>query len=518
MSDLTRREFSKRMAAGIGGSALFQPSVFSSTRSAGPPEQPNIVFICSDQHSYRYTGYAGHEFVETPHLDRIARQGVIFENAYTGAPVCVPGRSCMMTGTYPSDCNSFGNSTVWDGSHPTWGTRLQEVGYYTRATGKMDIDPSKGIGFEEVDTSHGHITGPDITELFRRPVGYRMGERPNVDGRPRDDRHSDQGHAQNTAEFIREEGIEMDQPWATYIGFSQPHPSFVALQKYYERFYPNRVDMPNIPPGHLESQHLMFQELRRFKRIATPIPDERIRRARAGYYGMVKELDEYIGQLWNVLEETGQLKNTVFIYTSDHGEMLGAHGLWYKNNLYEDGAHIPLVVAGAGIPNDVTVDTPVAHVDLIYTMLEWAGAETPSELRGHSLTPLMNGDRGHHPGFSYSESHSEGNCTGSFMIRKGDWKYLHFTWYDDLLFNLEEDPNEFTNRIDDPATEDIRQELEDILREEIDPDEVTRRAFATQERFLADMSDRLGEEGLFEALRRRLGDGQARALAARHAG
>ncbi|MFB6135369.1 MAG: sulfatase-like hydrolase/transferase [Halobacteriaceae archaeon] len=483
------------------------------------PDRPNVVFVCSDQHGYRYTGFGGHPYVETPNLDRLAAEGVVFENAYCASPVCTPSRASLLTGVYPSDVNSFCNSTVWDGSCPTWGTRLREAGYRTWSTGKFDLDPAHEVGFEEVETGHGHATSPDVTSLFRRPLCYRMGERPGVDGRSREERHADAGLADNAEAFLREEAPETDGPWAAWVGFSQPHPPFTALEEHFEHYHPGRVEPPNVPPGHLEDQHLTFQRLRAFKRVADPVPEERVRRARAGYYGAITELDEYVGRLLEALADAGELEDTVFVYTSDHGEMLGEHGLWYKNNLYEDAAHVPLVVAGAGLPEGEAVETPVGHVDLVHTLLEWAGADPPEPQRGHALDPLVEGRRAEaeHPGYAYAESHSEGNCTGSFMIRKGDWKYVHFTWYDDLLFDLAEDPNEFENRIDDPAAADVREELRDLLYEEVDPEAVTRRAFDRQEELLEEMAREEGK-GLFEELRGRLGDGQARALVDRHTG
>ena len=271
--------------------------------------------------------------------------------------------------------------------------------------------------------------------------------------------------------------------------------------------------MPNIPPGHLEDLHLVYQELRHFKRIATPIPEERIRRARAAYYAMISELDEYIGRLLDALEKSGQLENTIFIYTSDHGESLGEHGLWYKNNLYDVAARVPLIMMGPGIPKGKRVTSPIGHVDVVATILEWANIKQPPELRGHSLTSLLGGASGDHPEFAFSESHSEGNCTGSFMIRKGDWKYIHFTWYDDMLFNVKEDPNEFNNRIDDPTTKKIVAELKAILESLIDTEAVTIRAFKTQEGILKKWANQMTEEELFEQFKSRLGSGQARSMA-----
>ena len=496
----TRRQF----AAALGAAA---------TATAQTGRKPNIVFVCSDQHSFKYAGYAGHPVVKTPHLDRIASRGAVFENAYCGSPVCVPGRSCMMTGLYPHETSSYCNSTVWDGSHPTWGTRLRAAGYRTEATGKFDLNPDFDIGFREHETSHAHRTGPDITSLFRSPVAYRVGEREQIRGRPRDTPHADERRAQACVDFIRGDAARLDQPWCYYVGFTAPHPAFVAGREYWEMYPLDDVDVPIVPSGYLDKQHLVFQELRHFKRIATPIPERRIRSARAGYYGLVTELDEHIGRIWRALEETGALENTIFVYTSDHGEALGDHGLWLKNNLLEPAAHVPLVLAGAGIPSRRRVDTVTSHVDLVQSLLEWGGAAGATELRGSSLAPLLHGRTAEHPGWAYAESHSEGNATGSFMIRKGPWKYIRFTWYDDLLFNLEDDPGELRDRSGDPAAQDALRELRAILDSQVDTERITREAFDAQERMLERMARANTESGLTDILRGRMGDGLARVLA-----
>jgi choline-sulfatase len=517
MPEISRRDFNKTLLGGLAGTTMLS----GSARQAGNAKtkvKPNIVFICSDQHSYKYTGYMGHPVVRTPNMDRIAREGVTFTNAYTGQPVCTPGRACMMTGMFASDSHSYCNSTVWDGSHPTWGTHLKQQGYSCRAIGKMDLNDDFDSGFEEIETSHGHRHNPDITSLFRRPVAYRIGERENVDGSARSQRHRDGGRAELALQFLREAAPGEKQPWAIYVGMTAPHPKFIALQSYYDMYPTDNIDMPNIPPGHLENLHLAFQELRRFKRIATPISEDRVRRARAGYYGLVSELDEYVGKIYDALQRTGALQNTLFIYTSDHGESLGEHGLWYKNNLYDVAARVPLLIAGAGLPRGKRVETPVAHVDLVAMMLEMAQSEAAGKLRGHSLLPMLQGTPGNHPGFAFSESHSEGNCTGSFMIRKGDWKYIHFTWYDDLLFNVKDDPGEFNNLIAAAGTNDIREELKALLHAQLDPEAVTVTAFQTQDKFLHDMAARMTEEELAKVLQGRLGPGLARVLSAKAKG
>ena len=179
---------------------------------------------------------------------------------------------------------------------------------------------------------------------------------------------------------------------------------------------------------------------------------------------------------------------------------------------------MPLVISGPGVPRGRRVGRPVGHVDLVQSLLEWSGADGASELRGHSLIPLMNGESGGHPGWAYAESHSEGNTTGSFMIRKGPWKYIHFTWYEDLLFNLDEDPGELHDRSQDPAAQGVLRELRAILDSQVDTEAVTRAGFAAQERVLAKLAAQNSEADLAKILEGRMGKGLARMLAARAKG
>lgn len=499
------------MLRGVGGLTLASALPGTAEGDVLKSKRPNIVFLISDQHAYKYCGFMGHPFVRTPNLDRIARRGTVFSNAYCGSPVCTPSRAGMLSGVYPSDCNSFCNATVWDGSLPTWPQLLRDAGYRTFGAGKVDTRNDFDLGFDQsYQVSNQHEDDPDITALFRRPLCFRPGERDVIDGRARAARHKDEGLAGAAVEFIQQQA-RGTQPWAAYCGLYLPHPAFAGLKDQYE-YYLSRVDLPNIPPGHLEAQHDVFTQLRHFKNLGTPVSEEKVRRARAAYYAMITEMDEYVGRLWSALEETGQLENTLFVYTSDHGESLGEHGLWLKNNLYDVGARIPLVMAGPGVPSGKTVDTAVAHVDLIRTLLEVGRARASEKLRGHSLMPLINGQSSQHPGWAYSESHSEGNCTGSFMIRKGDWKYLHFTWYDGLLFNLADDPGEFRNRFNDPTARDALHELRGILLNHVDPVEITERAFRTQRQRLDRLAEGRTPDSMLDVLRGRLGEGQAVSL------
>lgn len=476
-------------------------------------DRPNILFICADEHGGPFLGSMGHPIVKTPNLDRLAASGVQFRNAYCGSPVCVPARASLMSGIFPSDASSYCNSTVFHKPVPSWGNRLRDAGYECWATGKLDLTEGTDYGFHEVDTSHGHSVNPDITSLLRAPMCFRATIRNDVNGSFRSTTRDEKVLA-NALRFLREDVRRTSKPWAIYAGFNAPHYAFVVNPKYASLYPPESMPLPDVPLDYLDKRHPVFEQLANFQRISTPIAADRIRRARAVYFGMITEFDRMIGNLLDDLEKTGQMERTLIVYTSDHGEMLGENGLWFKNVLLEPAARVPLILAGAGLPRGKQVDTPVMHVDMVATMLELAGVPHDSKLRGHSLMALARGQSGAHPGIAYSESHSEGNCTGSFMIRKANWKYIYVTGYEPSLFDLRSDPGEQRNLAGNPETAAIQKELHaELVRLIPNPDKVTEDAFAAQQALLDKMLRNNTRDQFYEALRSRLGAGQARVLA-----
>jgi choline-sulfatase len=507
MKELNRREFLGAVGASAASAATQQSS----------RQRPNILFICSDNFNPNVVGCAGHPIVKTPNIDRLAAEGTYFTNCYCGSPVCAPSRAGLITGMFPSDVESFCNATPFQGPAPTWGQRLRQAGYYCKATGKMDLTARTDLGFEQVLTTHGHEAHPDVTALFRRPLCYRVDERPDIDGRILEGEHTDVPVMRTALGFLRDNAPKRPEPWALYVGYVGPLPGFHAERRYYEMYSPANVDLPHIPPGYLETLPEPWQATRSFKRIATPIPERRIRRARAAYYGNVTAVDERIGQLLDQLDRSGLRENTVVVYTADHGRSLGEHGLWYHNEPTDNSSRVTLIVAGPGILAGRRIHTPVMHADLYPTLLELAGATVPSGLRGHSLLPMCRGQAGDHPGFAYGECHAEGTCTGSFVIRKGSWKYIHYTYYDSLLFNMEQDPMEMRNVVGTPEGRQVSRELRQILLSLVDPTERTERAFARQEQILRDLCARLTFEELLKfGFERRLGKGQAVTLLKKH--
>ncbi|MGA2271439.1 MAG: sulfatase-like hydrolase/transferase [Bryobacteraceae bacterium] len=503
MPDISRRTFGASVLAAAGAPML----------RAAAADRPNIVVICADEHGGPFLGSAGHPIVKTPNLDRLARAGVQFHSAYCGSPVCVPSRAGMMSGMFPSDVGSYCNSTSFKKPVPTWGNRLRDAGYECWASGKLDLTAGNDYGFHEVDTDHGHSGSPDITSLFRAPMCFRASVRNQVNGSFQDRKSHDDTVFANALRFLREDARTLRKPWAMYTGCLLPHPDFIAKPRYAAMYPPEAMPLPNVSLDYLDRRHPAFEQLANFQRFSSPIDPARIRRARAAYFGMISELDGMVGALLDELEKAGQMDTTLVVYTSDHGEMLGDHGLWLKNLLLENAARVPLIMAGAGLPAGKSVHTPVMHVDMVATMLELAGLPPDAKLRGHSLVPLARGVSGAHPGVAYSESHSEGNCTGSFMIRKERWKYIYFTGYAPLLFDLGRDPGEQNDLAGRPETAAIQRELHaELLRLAPNPDAITEQAFAVQQALLNEMVRTSTRQQFCDGLQSRLGAGQARVL------
>jgi choline-sulfatase len=339
---------------------------------------------------------------------------------------------------------------------------------------------------------------------------FRTDERVLVNGLPKDRAEADRGRVARGQKFVGERLAVPGAPWAAYIGLTSPHPPFEAPQRYLDLYAENSIELPRVDPAEFDREALYFSILRNFSMISAPISEERQRNARRAYYAMITELDDLLGSFLAYLDEQKFLDDSLVVYTSDHGEMYGNHALWLKRSLYEESARVPLILAGAGLPRGVVIDTPVSDVDVTATLLDLAGAKRPKHLRGRSLLPLIHGDLKASPPHVYCESHTEGACTGAFMLRKGDWKYLHFSFYDDdQLFNLRQDPEERENLFGRIETAKIQEDLHGTLLSLVDPEEVSLRAFDQQKRFLTEMVGRVSEAEFSSLLRRRLGKAQA---------
>jgi choline-sulfatase len=442
--------------------------------------QPNFLIVMSDQHDPMRSSAYGHPFARTPTMDRLAREGVTFDRAYCNTPLCAPGRISFMTGRYVHHIQTWDNSTPHPSDLVTWAHHLRARGYDAVLSGKMHfLGPDQLHGFRAQ-------LAIDLHAQQRHPI-FAWNEQHGPVAAAAEWRHvaqAGQGTSrvlevddqveQAALEYLRDPA-RRDQPFALCVGFIAPHDPWFVPEPYYSSYYPI-VDMPNLPPGHLENLPPAARVLRDRHRMAGPFTDEEVRRTRAAYDGMVTRLDEQIGRLLACLEERGLADNTAVVYTSDHGEMLGEHGLWRKSNFYEQSARVPLQIR---LPDrrwaGRRVDASASLVDLTATLLDLAGVPADAagtDLDGVSLLPALRGDLPFRDEV-FGEYLAHGNDRPRAMIRRGRWKLCYGYVPDDRpqleLYDLARDPGEFDNLAGRPEHAAVERALLNRLLEGWDP-------------------------------------------------
>jgi choline-sulfatase len=462
----------------------------------------NLLFILSDEHNRDITGCYGNPLVKTPHLDALAARGTRFRAAYCNCPICVPSRASLATGRYVHEIGCWDNAHPYDGSARGWGHRLIEQGHEVAAIGKLHyrtLDDQTGFS-EEINTLHVVDGMGDLLGLMRR----ELPERGNVKALARDAGRGESTytHYDRSITLAAKDWLEgkarqrPDKPWLLFVGFVLPHFPLVAPPEFFDLYPLDRMPLPRFYRDGERPEHPVLNALRGCLNYADYFDEERLRTALAAYHGMVSFLDHNIGRLLQALDETGLAADTRVIYTSDHGDNLGNRGFWGKSVMYEEAVAVPLIMAGDDIPQDHVVQTPVSLVDLHPTFLEALGEQPEPGARrpGRSLFELARhevADR-----VVFSEYHAVGATAGIYMVRKGRWKYVHYVGHRPQLFDLEADPQEAQDLGASPAHASVRAELEAELRKIVDPDAVNARAFADQERKIA-------EHGGPEAIRQR---------------
>jgi len=418
--------------------------------------------------------------VKTPHLDRLAARGTRFASAYCQTPICVPSRGSLATGRWPHTIDSWDNATPYVGAEaPSWGHRLTAQGHHVTTIGKLHYrradDPS-GFPDQRVPLHVVDGTG-DLYGLLR-------GDMPP---RPQSLRHVIEARA-GESEYVR-------KPWVLFVGFVSPHFPLVVPDAYFGLYRQDELPLPVAWTDARWSRHPVHELHRRQLGLTTALDEATVRKAIAAYYGLVSFLDEQIGTVLAALEESGLGGSTRVIYTSDHGEMLGEHGLWWKSTMFESAVTVPLVVAGADVPVDRVVRTNAMLVDVYPTLLEMAGAVPSPEdadLPGRSLVALAREpDTDRH---AFSEYHAIFSSRGMFMLRLGRWKYVHHVDGPPELFDLDTDPDELRDLALDPGHDGVRQACEAELSRLVDAQAVDARARAHQRR-------RLDAGGGFEHVR-----------------
>jgi len=449
----------------------------------------NLLFILSDQHSRRVTGCYGNPVVRTPNLDALAARGTRFGSAYCQTPICVPARASLATGRYAYRIDSWDNATPYIGTEAdSWGHRLITKGHKVTTIGKLHYrkvgDP---CGFPDQRIPLHVLEGVgDLYGLLREKMPVRPQSRNQVlEARAGEAEYIryDRGTAQAAVRWLRQEAQGEARPWCLMVSFATPHFPLIVPEQYFNLYPPDALPLPVQWRPEEWSRHPVLEFKRRLQALDTPFDERTIRNAMAAYYGLVTFLDEQIGIVLQALTEAGFAGNTRIIYTSDHGEMLGEHGMWWKSTMYESAVAVPLIVAGPDVPAGKVVNTNAMLVDVFPGIVEAVGAELSpkdADLPGESLFRLA--QEPDKPRTAFSEYHAIFSPSGVFMIRNARYKYVYYVGYPPQLFDLVADPDETQDLARDPAHAEAVAACERELRSIVDPEAVDRRARADQRR------------------------------------
>ena len=440
--------------------------------------QPNILLLMTDQHSKYHLGCYGDELVRTPNLDRLAASGMRFDNAYCASPVCVPSRMSFMTSRRPSANHVWNNNHVLRSDIPTWAHSLGIAGYETALIGRM------------------HFVGTDHRHGFeKRPIGEYSAHHP---GAPRlggihlDKLAGTSGQSRRAVEvagkghttyqafdemvtgaactYLEEKAASSDdRPFAAVAGFVLPHCPFAAPDDLFDYYY-DRVDVPQPTAEERAREPAAIRKFKELRGLYPPLDEERIRVARAAYFGLCEYFDMLSGRVLDALDQTGLAENTLVIYCSDHGEMAGEHGCWWKSNYYEGSVGVPLVARMPGVIDPGTSSDVICNLmDIGPTFTEVAGANPLHNVDGQSLWGTMTGDSPMTRDETFSE-HLGQEGIPSRMLRTGRWKYYEYAnTTPPALFDLEHDPGELNDLGQAPDHDLLRRELSELLHTGWDP-------------------------------------------------
>ncbi len=444
--------------------------------------RPNLLYIHSDQHSPYVAGCYGDSLVETPHLDALAERGVVFDNTYCPSPICVPSRMSMLSGRYPCDNQVWTNSHILDSGIPTFAHAMGAGGYRPVLIGRMhSVGPDQLHGYaERLVGDHGPNQpggqGVDHGQLAGTAGPGRVSLRLSGHGQSAYQVH-DEDVTAATVDYFNRLGVakragQTAEPFSVSVGFMLPHQPFVArLQDY--RYYYENIAPPQTPEPFGDHLHPHIKQWRQACEIEE-VSEEETRRARAAYWALVHRLDALIGQIIAALRENDLEQNTLILYTSDHGEQVGEHGLWWKQTFYEDSVKVPAILAWPGhLPAGTRCDRVISSLDLNATMLDALGCPALPHSRGRSVLPLLaDPQNAAWDDVAFSEfCQDAAGAGGPFaeagifqrMIRRGRWKLNYYHGQPCQLFDLRADPRERCDLAADPA----HQETLNALKAEV---------------------------------------------------
>ena len=435
---------------------------------------PNILWICTDQQRYDTITSLGNSHLRTPNLDRLIKSGVAFTHAYCQSPICTPSRASFLTGMYPDAVHGCMNGNdYWDDAAPLITRTLAESGYDCGLSGKLHLSAAIGRIEKRPDDGYRVFHWSHDSE-DRWPEGHAYSDWLKAQGKDYNTLRKEHGFipaplhqttwcARMAAEFIRE---KRNGPWLFSLNFFDPHSlggKFYPPRKYLDRF-----DVESLPGPQFRDSDLAAQKRLEgvdFQTAAIKYDKREAQLYQAQYWALIEMIDENVGQLMEVLDETCQRHNTIVIFMSDHGEALGDHGLRRKGcRFYEGLVRVPLIVSWPDrFTQEIESDALVELTDIVPTLLEATGLPVPEEMHGRSLMPILDGRSDPYDHHDFVRSIYYRALTGTSyasMIRTRDHKLVIYHGHGiGELFDLKKDPHEHENLWDDPAHADIRFKL-----------------------------------------------------------
>lgn len=468
-----------------------------------PSSKPNFVFILTDQQRRDSLGCYGNPVIRTPNLDRLAGEGVVFENSFTANVVCMPSRASLLTGRYPRAHRLIINGMPLSSDEITLPQVLSDDGYRTAAVGKIHLSPHKEprtsyrspegpewhaenrpmpmpyYGFQQTQLALGHpddwtdyyrelkSIDPELPALWKPERALRplTGAPSSWKSAMPEAHHSSTWVADKAIERLEESAVR-DDPFFLFVGFPDPHFPYCPPAPWCDRYDPEAVPMPRRRRDEAEGKPEDYQErLRKFAKSLPyhpmDIPDAHVREIIAHTYGMVSLLDKNVGRIMAALDRLDLTEETVVVFTSDHGEHLGDHWLIYKCAPYDELIRLPMIWRWPGrFPPGSRIPGLFSHVDVMPTMLELTGISNPRGVQGQSFVPALCGQEVQGRPWVFLE---DDEADGIGFLRTLRTPDLRISYYlpqrDGELYDLREDPDEFVNRWSDPKYRAVREEL-----------------------------------------------------------
>ena len=450
-------------------------------------KRKNVLFIFSDQHAQKVAGCYGDAVVRTPNMDRLAGEGVQFDNAYCPSPICVPSRMATLTARWPHRQECWTNDDMLRSDLPSWLHMAGAAGYDPALIGRLHaIGP---------DQSHGYASravgdhSPNHPGSARQSMGVLSGTNdPNRESLENSGpgmsayQAKDEAVTDAAVKWLLETGAAKKasgQPFCLTVGYMLPHPPYVADREAFDA-YNGRVPPPSIDPADMVGEwHHWWRSARKVADVSVAERD----RARAAYWGLVQRLDEMIGRVLGAVAEIGAMDDTLIVYASDHGDHLGERGLWWKHTFFEESVKVPLIMRLPGVlPAGERRDHVVNLIDLGQTLLEAMGTEQLPNTDGRSFWSVAQDRSACWRNETFSEYCTDpvphwtnGRAVQQRMIRSDNWKLSIYDSEPPLLFDLKTDPEERSNRANDPACADVLRSLMARLTEGWQPKTIAAR-------------------------------------------